>query len=272
METNTTATDCFNRVSLSGQMIFLNSALTPSKNFTLGALGVLDTFCSFDILCKLLSKKQRAADSGPQDTSRQLFCLFVRCVLLAESAVFLGFHSVRMRLLILGCVIVALFAFCTCQCDSCTHFFHLRACSYSSRAFLRPAVKTSARSLCQRLFLHPSVALRVSRALPQNPVKRRYEVVCLGHSFLPAPSENFQNLRTKKRPQIYLAFRLYHRLRSFVNTFFYTVYSCPATGEFHACMKIRLTQDTKKRLSMSKRSDGAASAASIEDAFLRMAR
>ena len=72
-------------------------------------------------------------------------------------------------------------------------------------------------------FLHPSVALRVSRALPQNPVKRRYEVVCLGHSFLPAPSENFQNLRTKKRPQIYLAFRLYHRLGSFVNTFLHSL-------------------------------------------------
>jgi len=72
-------------------------------------------------------------------------------------------------------------------------------------------------------FLHSSVALRVSRALPQNPVKRRYEVVCLGHSFLPAPSENFQNLRTKKRPQIYLAFRLYHRLRPFVNTFLHSL-------------------------------------------------
>ena len=128
-------------------------------------------------------------------------------------------------------------------------------------------------------FLHPSVALRVSRALPQNPVKRRYEVVCLGHSFLPAPSENFQNLRTKKRPQIYLAFRLYHRLRPFVNTFlhsllvsfyeqkkrwrsqrgkhrrcvlangavncFVTSRNAPAS-EFHACMKILPSQDTKE--------------------------
>ena len=47
---------CFYHVM---NMIFLNSALTPSKNFTLGALGVLDTFCSFDILCKLLSKATR---------------------------------------------------------------------------------------------------------------------------------------------------------------------------------------------------------------------
>ena len=30
-----------------------------SIDFTLGALGVLDTFCSFDILCKLLSKATR---------------------------------------------------------------------------------------------------------------------------------------------------------------------------------------------------------------------
>lgn len=45
---------------------------------------------------------------------------------LAESAVFLGFHSVRMILLILGCIVVTLLAFSTCQSNSCTHFFYLR--------------------------------------------------------------------------------------------------------------------------------------------------
>lgn len=43
----------------------------------------------------------------------------------AEPAVLLGFHSVRMGLLILGHVVIALFALGTCQCDSCAHDFHL---------------------------------------------------------------------------------------------------------------------------------------------------
>ena len=43
----------------------------------------------------------------------------------AESAVLLGFHSVRMSFLILGHVVITLFAFGTCQCNSCAHDFHL---------------------------------------------------------------------------------------------------------------------------------------------------
>lgn len=44
---------------------------------------------------------------------------------LAESAILLGLHTVRMSFLILSHVVVALFAFCTCQCDLCSHDFHL---------------------------------------------------------------------------------------------------------------------------------------------------
>ena len=44
---------------------------------------------------------------------------------LAESAILLGFHSVRMGLLILRHVVITLFAFRTCQCNSCAHDFHL---------------------------------------------------------------------------------------------------------------------------------------------------
>ena len=49
---------------------------------------------------------------------------------LAESAVLLGFHSVRMSLLILGHVVIALLAFCACQCDLCAHDFHLHLINF----------------------------------------------------------------------------------------------------------------------------------------------
>ena len=42
-------------------------------------------------------------------------------VLLAESAVLAGFHSVGMSLLILGQIVIALLALCTCQCNLCSH-------------------------------------------------------------------------------------------------------------------------------------------------------
>ena len=41
---------------------------------------------------------------------------------LAESAILLGLHSVRMSLLILGSIVVTLLAFGTSQSDFCTHF------------------------------------------------------------------------------------------------------------------------------------------------------
>ncbi len=41
---------------------------------------------------------------------------------LAESAILLGLHTVRMVLLLLGRIIVAVLAFGTCQCYLCTHF------------------------------------------------------------------------------------------------------------------------------------------------------
>lgn len=43
----------------------------------------------------------------------------------AESAILLGFHTVRMNFLILRHVVISLFTFCTCQCNSRTHNFHL---------------------------------------------------------------------------------------------------------------------------------------------------
>ena len=59
----------------------------------------------------------------------------------SESAILLCFHSVRMGLLILRHVVITLFAFCTCQCNSCAHDFHLhlkfRCCVFWSFFFMQ---------------------------------------------------------------------------------------------------------------------------------------
>ena len=57
-------------------------------------------------------------------------------VSLAESAVFLGFHAVRMSLLILRHVVIALLALRACQCNFCAHDFHLHL-YYRSSHFAR---------------------------------------------------------------------------------------------------------------------------------------
>ena len=46
-------------------------------------------------------------------------------VLLAETAVFLRFHTLRMFFLILGGIVVSVLALCAFQCDSCAHFSNL---------------------------------------------------------------------------------------------------------------------------------------------------
>ena len=58
-------------------------------------------------------------------------------MLLAESAVLLCFHTVRMSFLVLSHVVIALFAFCTCQCNLCAHDFHLHLYYRSSHLPLR---------------------------------------------------------------------------------------------------------------------------------------
>ena len=47
----------------------------------------------------------------------------MKCVLLTKSAVLLDLHAVGHGLLILGGVVVALFALGACKCDFCTHNF-----------------------------------------------------------------------------------------------------------------------------------------------------
>ena len=121
IETITTATDCFKQGILIRPDDFLKLGFDTVKKLNLRCLGRFRRLSSFDIR-KPLSKATRCRRLSFRTKGRLLFRLFVRCVLLAESAVLLCFHSVRMRFLVLGRVIVALFAFCTCQCDSCTHF------------------------------------------------------------------------------------------------------------------------------------------------------
>lgn len=61
---------------------------------------------------------------------------------LAKSAVLLGFHAVRMGLLILRHVVIPLLAFCTCQCNSRTHNFHLHSNFVKLRPFFEHKKKT----------------------------------------------------------------------------------------------------------------------------------
>jgi len=52
-----------------------------------------------------------------------LFSFPVAGVFVAKTAVFLDFHTVRVVLFFLGCVVVTLFAVCACQGDFCAHCF-----------------------------------------------------------------------------------------------------------------------------------------------------
>ena len=54
----------------------------------------------------------------------------------AESTILFGFHAVRMGFLILRHVVVTLLTFCTCQCNSCAHDFHLHLIFSYSRSNL----------------------------------------------------------------------------------------------------------------------------------------
>ena len=45
----------------------------------------------------------------------------MKCMLLAKSAILLDLHAVRHGLLILGSVVVALFALGASKCNLCTH-------------------------------------------------------------------------------------------------------------------------------------------------------
>jgi hypothetical protein len=102
-----TATDCFKTDSLEGHTIFLNSIPTVLKNPGLLSLVLVSAMINSFRLGQLLG-------------------LFVHGVTLAESAVFLGLHTIGMSLFILSGIVITLFALCACQCDLCTHILSLR--------------------------------------------------------------------------------------------------------------------------------------------------
>ena len=124
-------------------------------------------------------------------------------------------------------------------------FFHLRACSYSSRAFLRPAVKNFRQiALSATFYIRPSLCASLVHSLkiPSNGGMRSSAWVTPS---CPRLLKTFKICAQKKDLRSILPFD-YTIDWGLSSIHFYTVYSCPATGEFHACMKIRLTQDTKE--------------------------
>lgn len=62
-----------------------------------------------------------------------LLRFFVQSMSPAEFAILFDFHSFGMGLLVLCCIVVTLFALCTCQCDSRTHIFFLQFLSIKKR-------------------------------------------------------------------------------------------------------------------------------------------
>ena len=104
VETITTA-DCLNRVVLSSHVIFLNSPFSSWVQLFLRAVDFSSLFAIKPILLHW---------------SGTIF--FVYCMLLAESAVLLCFHSVWMRFLILCHIVITLFTILTCQCYFNAHF------------------------------------------------------------------------------------------------------------------------------------------------------
>ena len=96
---------------------------------------------------------------------------------LAESAVLLRLHPVRMGLLILRHVVITLFAFRTCQCNPCAHDFHLHL-SISLLWGLLPCDQSSLRrkinlSIKKRpLFFHSPVYYTIHE-------KKRQSFFCL---------------------------------------------------------------------------------------------
>lgn len=123
----TTATDCLKVDCLSGQETFLNSALSPSKNLGFAVFSaespILTSFphIAFKTCDTAFPKHASFPPDGADLQSGRLLGLLMRGMGSAESAVLLGFHTVRMGFLILGGIVVTLFAFCACQSDSCTH-------------------------------------------------------------------------------------------------------------------------------------------------------
>ena len=124
-------------------------------------------------------------------------------------------------------------------------FFHLRACSYSSRAFLRPAEKSFRQIALPAAFpIRPSfcASLVHSLKIPSNGGMRSSAWVTP-----PCPRllKTFKICAQKKDLRSILPFD-YTIDRSLSSRHFYTVYSYLPVSRFHARMKICLREDTKE--------------------------
>lgn len=108
-EITTTATVCFPSVFWSGQIILLNSLFSPLNQ-------LLFCFCElfFDFFLSAIKSPHR------------LFCLSMRCVLFAESAILAELKSLRMDFFVFCSIVISLLAFCTSERNSRAHDFHLQ--------------------------------------------------------------------------------------------------------------------------------------------------
>jgi len=107
METTVTVVVSLVRVSLSGQVILLNSARSPRNHSLIPVFFVLSLIYVTPYPVRLLG-------------------FFVIRVLLTESTILLGLKSFRMILLFLCRIVVTLFALCACQGNSNAQNFHLQ--------------------------------------------------------------------------------------------------------------------------------------------------
>jgi len=98
----TTTADCLAIDSLSGHEIFLNSTFNPLKKLVRAG---------FSLEFAIITSHSPQIAAAINNT---LFGLFMRRMCSAESTVFFDFHSVGMSFLVLGGIVVPLFAFCTC--------------------------------------------------------------------------------------------------------------------------------------------------------------
>lgn len=131
--------DCFNVDCLSGQDIFLNSDFTPSKK-----LGFFSADAFEDVFSAITYLHAAPGGLHSHRLRRLLFGFLVKRVGLTESAIFLGLHPVGMSFLVLGRIVVTLFALGARQSDFRTHLStsaYLVIWLFSRRPFLMPGLR-----------------------------------------------------------------------------------------------------------------------------------
>ena len=75
---------------------------------------------------------------------------------LAETAVLLRFHTIRMIFLLLGRVVIPLLALCACQRDTSTHNFHLASFNNYIRTMTQQLLKAAVRAYWYPISIRPT--------------------------------------------------------------------------------------------------------------------